>query len=109
MRPSLSPHQPAPAAKESSHRTVGSRQPRPQQVPVKIVKRLPHYGNLTIIDTRSNLNVEKLAPDFDELSVDPYVPEGFRRKHIGWFKRLESSEGFERLPNFPLFQSSQVG
>ena len=72
------------------------------------MKRLPHYGNLTIIDARSRINIEKLAPDFDELLVDPYVPEGFRRKHIAWFKRSESSEGLERLPNFPLLQSSQV-
>ena len=104
----------------------------------KIVHRYPRYG-LKLLHIGQQVNVSALAPDFERLSVDPYVKEGFRHKHIGWFLRTaaricfdgSSADGgrsaqaigrqagatdplipaalaaFERLPNMPLFQSSE--
>jgi hypothetical protein len=40
------------------------------------------FGNLRIYDIDKYINVNKLVPTFDKLKIDPYVKEGFRRKHI---------------------------
>ena len=65
-----------------------------------------------MIDATVRLEMARLAPDFEHLAADPYVKEGFRRKHIAWFLhrgRTASTRGpsgrFERLPQMPLFQS----
>lgn len=54
---------------------------------------------------RTRVNVRNLAPDFNKLTLDPYVKQGFRRKHIMRVKY--TSQGFVKQPSRPLYQSKQ--
>lgn len=64
------------------------------------------HGNLKLIDLRRDVNISRLRPDFNRLSVDPYVKEGYRRKHILRIKRTE--HGYQKMPLAPLYQSVDV-
>jgi len=63
------------------------------------------YGGLSIYDVTSRVNLSKLRPAFERLQVDPYIREGYRRKHIGWFKK--EHRGYLHLPESTLFQAKQ--
>lgn len=68
-----------------------------------LVAHHPFVGNIRVYDITRKVNIHKLQPDFDKLSLDVYVKEGFRRKHI---KRvLRRDENLEHLPLQPLYQS----
>ena len=45
------------------------------------------FGNLRVYDLEKT-RVLSLKPEFERLTLDPYVPEGFRRKHIVRYSRL---------------------
>lgn len=75
------------------------------------------YGDLRVLDVTTVANLSKLRPTFERLRVDPYVPEGFRRKHIGWFDvaRGQAGSGQAGRPEFEpirglntLYQSREV-
>lgn len=63
------------------------------------------YGNLRTYDVTPYVNLHKLRPAFERLQVDPYLKEGYRRKHIAWFERRRSGTRFVRLPDARLYQS----
>lgn len=64
-------------------------------------------GNLKIFDVRAHVNLQHVVPAFQRLKVDPYIPEGYRRKHIAWFKGGKGTH-LERLDRSTLFQSSTI-
>jgi hypothetical protein len=57
---------------------------------------------LKVYDTRAHVNLTKLRPEFARLAVDPYVREGFRRKHIMWLEK--GGEGFNVIERNTLLQ-----
>jgi len=65
-----------------------------------------NYGNLKMYDTRSVINVHNLKPDFNRLKTDPYVSEGFRKKHL--IRLQYENNKFIKLPHAPLFQGSEI-
>lgn len=69
---------------------------------------LPGFGNLKLYDVSHRIDMESIRKDFSKLTVDPYVKEGFRKKHIVRYRFHASQNYFEKLPNTPLFQSSNV-
>jgi len=57
--------------------------------------------------SRSPLSLPNIRKNFENLSVDPYVREGFRRKHIRRYRVLSKEHDLvllQPLPNEPLFQ-----
>lgn len=68
---------------------------------------LPFLGNLKLYDVSGRIDMERMKKDYKNLTVDPYVKEGFRRKHIVRY-RTKGSSSFERLPHKPLYQSAGV-
>ena len=66
----------------------------------------PFIGNLRVYDITKTVNIHRLKPDFETLTTDKYVPEGFRKKHIQRLHRL--NERYQKIPHQPLYQSSQV-
>lgn len=64
----------------------------------------PKFGNLRIYDL--NNKTKGLSDDFKNLTVDPYVKEGYRRKHISRF-RFDGKSYIEK-ENAALFQSSLI-
>jgi hypothetical protein len=66
----------------------------------------PFVGNLRVYDVTKKVNIHKLQPDFDRLTLDVYVKEGFRKKHI---KRILKHDGvLANLPLQPLYQSGDI-
>lgn len=68
-----------------------------------------HHGNLKMYDVRSKVNLHKLIPTFERLQVDPYIAEGYRRKHLLWLNcnKIGQKEWLiEKLDRNDLFQSS---
>lgn len=66
---------------------------------------------LKLYDVRSVINTSMYKPDFNRLTVDPYVKEGYRRKHLVRYKYHGSDSGiktYSELPHAPLFQSSSI-
>ena len=53
------------------------------------------------------ISLTKLKVDFSSLERDPYVPAGFRRKHIARY-RFAGGDRFAKLPNEPLFQPRHI-
>lgn len=62
--------------------------------------------NLRIYDVRKVFDFPSLKKDFRNLTVDPYVKEGFRKKHITRFKNTHT--GLVKLPHTSLFQSIEI-
>jgi hypothetical protein len=66
------------------------------------------YGKLHLYNLAPLLNVSKLRPAFERLEADPYVPEGFRRKHIAWYEASRTpaaSIDFKYLPDKDAMQT----
>jgi hypothetical protein len=71
-----------------------------------LLSRFPKLGQLSVYDTRKELNFKTLVSDFDKLVVDPYVKEGYRKKHI--LRAKYTKNGLEKVPLRPLFQSKDT-
>lgn len=67
----------------------------------------PSLGNMKLYDVSARVDMHSLRSDYADLTVDPYVPEGFRYKHIVRY-RYEAPSTFSKLPNGPLYQSSAI-
>lgn len=74
----------------------------------KIVWQAPlKYGKATVYDIRESINLSVFKTDFDNLQIDPYVKQGFRRKHIARFD-VNRLDVHQRLDDDDiLFQSSK--
>lgn len=72
-----------------------------------LLTRIPHLGNLAIIDMRKQHRIHMLKNDFDRLTVDPYIKEGYRHKHIVRYI-YKASSLYVKQPLAPLLQSSKV-
>ena len=70
-----------------------------------LVAHHPFIGNLRVYDITRKVNIHKLRPDFDKLTLDAYVKEGFRRKHIKRIRHQSHDGAFEDLPIAPLYQN----
>lgn len=70
----------------------------------------PKFANMRLYDAKAKgINLQKIQPDFYKLAQDPYVPEGFRRKHIIRVQHTgPKGAQFTLAPNAPLFQSSVI-
>lgn len=69
-----------------------------------------HPGNIRRYDIGSRLTLPMVRQNFEALEVDPYVKEGFRRKHLIRFiveKKDTSSVQLLPIPQEPLFQRKQ--
>ena len=66
----------------------------------------PNFGNLKIYDAKAVANLKRISYDFQNLKIDPYVKEGFRRKHIARFNY--NGETYIQKQNSALFQSSRI-
>jgi len=66
-----------------------------------------HLGNLRVVDVRRDVDRATIARDMQHLALDPYVPEGFRRKGIARF-RFDGGNRFARVAHEPLLQSRTV-
>lgn len=58
-----------------------------------------------LYNVKSNIHLGHLQQEFQYLQVDPYIKNGFRRKHITRFRKEKKQ--FIHLPNTPLYQSSK--
>lgn len=70
-------------------------------------------GNIRRYDASAVANPNMVRLNFRKLQVDPYVPEGFRRKHIVRYRVLEKEDRtgqpvLELLPPAPLYQRTDV-
>lgn len=57
---------------------------------------------LKLYDVRSHVNVTRLRPEFARLAVDPYVKEGYRRKHIMWVNHQVAGQGSYKRHEYDL-------
>jgi hypothetical protein len=64
-------------------------------------------GNLRVYDVSKKVNIEKVKVDYPYLTQDPYVKEGFRKKHIVRFNYKQPNI-FIYKKNEPLYQSSNI-
>jgi hypothetical protein len=65
-----------------------------------LVLRRPALGNLAVHDFRASVNVRALTPDFNRLTIDPYVRDGYRRKHLVRYRCVQ-----QRSPTAPLLMA----
>lgn len=71
-----------------------------------LVSHHPFIGNLRVYDLTKKIHIQTIKPDFPGLTVDRYVPEGFRKKHIQRIRRTNNT--YEKVEHQPLYQSSAV-
>jgi len=64
----------------------------------------PKFGNLKIYDVKNK--TKGVSEDFKNLTVDPYVKEGYRRKHISRFHF--DGKSYVEKENAALYQSSLI-
>lgn len=58
-----------------------------------------------LYNVKHDIHFHQLQSEFSSLTVDPYVKNGFRRKHI--VRYVKHKKEFVHVPNKPLFQSKQ--
>ena len=78
--------------------------PVPAVQDMRLISRT-HPGNIRRYDASNLASLHHMRLNFSRLKVDPYVPEGFRRKHLVRY-RVASKDPvtLEELPQEPLFQ-----
>lgn len=64
------------------------------------------FGNLKVLDIRTLVNVHQLKPDFNMLTTDRYIKDGYRKKHISRFRIKETD--YVLMKHEPLFQTSKT-
>lgn len=62
-------------------------------------------NKINIIDIRKKINLNLIKKDFCNLTIDPYIKEGYRRKHIARYKVCDNN--FYKSKNLPLYQSKE--
>ena len=70
---------------------------------VTLFKHVKQMGDLKVFDTRHHINLSRVYPEFARLQTDPYLAEGYRRKHILWVKPVENRYHIHK--NNVLYQS----
>lgn len=62
--------------------------------------------DLNVHDLRAHVNLGRFTPEFARLAIDPYVKEGFRRKHILHLKHQDHR--FDLVDKNVLYQDSKT-
>jgi hypothetical protein len=62
-------------------------------------------SHLKIVDLTQYVSLPKIRRDFSQLTIDPYIREKYRRKHIVRYN-IDDERNLIKAPHGPLFQSA---